>query len=157
MYRAAFFGGFDTLKAVLIKDPKNASFWQSWAVAQVVTTLAGIISYPFDTVRRRLMMQVFSSVTPSLVPCFRDVHFHHFSSLLCLCAIWNSLVALIFSTPVLLTAGRRSTRRKVVVLSSREPDRTFSVELVVPLCSPSTTSSRRFLPKRPVELALKRA
>lgn len=57
VYRAAFFGGFDTLKAVLIKDPKNASFWQSWAVAQVVTTLAGIISYPFDTVRRRLMMQ----------------------------------------------------------------------------------------------------
>ena len=28
-----------------------------WALAQVVTTGAGIFSYPFDTVRRRLMMQ----------------------------------------------------------------------------------------------------
>ncbi|TSK62583.1 ADP/ATP translocase 1 [Bagarius yarrelli] len=29
----------------------------SWMIAQSVTTLAGIISYPFDTVRRRMMMQ----------------------------------------------------------------------------------------------------
>jgi len=28
-----------------------------WAVAQVVTVSAGVISYPLDTVRRRLMMQ----------------------------------------------------------------------------------------------------
>jgi solute carrier family 25 (adenine nucleotide translocator) protein 4/5/6/31 len=29
----------------------------SWMVAQTVTTCSGIISYPFDTVRRRMMMQ----------------------------------------------------------------------------------------------------
>eukprot|EP00297_Palpitomonas_bilix_P012269 CAMPEP_0113893384 /NCGR_PEP_ID=MMETSP0780_2-20120614/16050_1 /TAXON_ID=652834 /ORGANISM="Palpitomonas bilix" /LENGTH=312 /DNA_ID=CAMNT_0000883643 /DNA_START=82 /DNA_END=1020 /DNA_ORIENTATION=- /assembly_acc=CAM_ASM_000599 len=57
VYRAAFFGGFDTAKGALLKDPKNAPIWQSWLIAQTVTTAAGIISYPFDTVRRRLMMQ----------------------------------------------------------------------------------------------------
>lgn len=57
VYRAAFFGGYDTLRDVALADPKNAPLWQKWAVAQVVTTAAGIISYPFDTVRRRMMMQ----------------------------------------------------------------------------------------------------
>jgi len=56
-YRAAYFGGFDTAKTMLLKDPKKASFWMNWAIAQVVTTGAGILSYPFDTVRRRMMMQ----------------------------------------------------------------------------------------------------
>jgi len=57
VYRAAFFGIYDTAKVALLKDPKNAPFWQNWMIAQVVTTVAGIISYPFDTVRRRMMMQ----------------------------------------------------------------------------------------------------
>ena len=57
VYRAAFFGGYDTAKQLLLKDPKNSPFWQNWLVAQVVTTAAGVISYPFDTVRRRMMMQ----------------------------------------------------------------------------------------------------
>jgi solute carrier family 25 (mitochondrial adenine nucleotide translocator), member 4/5/6/31 len=57
VYRAAFFGCFDTAKAVVFKDPKNAPIWQTWLVAQAVTTLAGFVSYPFDTVRRRMMMQ----------------------------------------------------------------------------------------------------
>lgn len=56
-YRAAYFGGFDTTKSMLLKDPKKATFWQNWAIAQVVTTIAGILSYPFDTIRRRMMMQ----------------------------------------------------------------------------------------------------
>jgi len=57
VYRAAFFGCFDTAKTVLLNDSKTAPFWQSWAIAQVVTTFAGLVSYPFDTIRRRLMMQ----------------------------------------------------------------------------------------------------
>lgn len=57
VYRAAFFGGYDTLKDIALKDASTAPVWQKWAVAQVVTTAAGIISYPFDTVRRRMMMQ----------------------------------------------------------------------------------------------------
>lgn len=57
VYRAAFFGGFDTAKGIFLKDPKNPPVIQSWLIAQAVTTAAGIISYPFDTVRRRMMMQ----------------------------------------------------------------------------------------------------
>ncbi|KAG9407353.1 hypothetical protein AC1031_002083 [Aphanomyces cochlioides] len=57
VYRAAFFGGYDTARDIIITDPKNAPLWQKWIVAQVVTTFAGILSYPFDTVRRRMMMQ----------------------------------------------------------------------------------------------------
>ena len=54
--RAAYFGFFDTAKGSL-PDPKNTPFLISWAIAQTVTTIAGIVSYPFDTVRRRMMMQ----------------------------------------------------------------------------------------------------
>jgi solute carrier family 25 (mitochondrial adenine nucleotide translocator), member 4/5/6/31 len=57
VYRAAFFGGFDTAKGIFIKDPKNPPILLSWLLAQCVTTAAGVISYPFDTVRRRMMMQ----------------------------------------------------------------------------------------------------
>lgn len=58
MYRGAYFGLYDTAKGVVFKDEKNASIIAKWAVAQTVTAAAGIASYPFDTVRRRLMMQV---------------------------------------------------------------------------------------------------
>lgn len=57
IYRAAYFGCFDTAKSVLLADPKKANFFVAWGIAQVVTTGAGILSYPFDTVRRRMMMQ----------------------------------------------------------------------------------------------------
>lgn len=56
IYRACFFGFFDTAKGML-PDPKNTPLVISWAIAQTVTTISGIVSYPFDTVRRRLMMQ----------------------------------------------------------------------------------------------------
>jgi solute carrier family 25 (adenine nucleotide translocator) protein 4/5/6/31 len=48
---------YDTAKSVLLADPKNAPVLMSWVIAQCVTTAAGVISYPFDTVRRRMMMQ----------------------------------------------------------------------------------------------------
>lgn len=57
IYRAAYFGCFDTAKSLLTSDPKNTNFFVAWMIAQVVTTGSGIISYPFDTVRRRMMMQ----------------------------------------------------------------------------------------------------
>ena len=55
-YRASYFGMFDTGKAMLFPDAKNANVLAMWAFAQVVTVSAGIVSYPLDTVRRRLMM-----------------------------------------------------------------------------------------------------
>lgn len=56
IYRAAYFGFFDTAKGML-PDPKNTPIVISWMIAQCVTVVSGIISYPFDTVRRRMMMQ----------------------------------------------------------------------------------------------------
>ena len=57
IYRACYFGGFDTGKEKIFKDPKNVNIFVMWMFAQVVTVVSGIISYPLDTVRRRLMMQ----------------------------------------------------------------------------------------------------
>eukprot|EP00184_Porphyridium_aerugineum_P008153 CAMPEP_0184692454 /NCGR_PEP_ID=MMETSP0313-20130426/931_1 /TAXON_ID=2792 /ORGANISM="Porphyridium aerugineum, Strain SAG 1380-2" /LENGTH=345 /DNA_ID=CAMNT_0027150287 /DNA_START=69 /DNA_END=1106 /DNA_ORIENTATION=- len=57
VYRGAYFGLYDTGKGMLFEDEKKASILAKWAVAQTVTALAGVLSYPFDTVRRRLMMQ----------------------------------------------------------------------------------------------------
>ncbi|PIK47052.1 putative ADP/ATP translocase 3 [Apostichopus japonicus] len=56
IYRAAYFGFYDTAKGML-PDNIRGNFFISWMVAQTVTTCSGIISYPFDTVRRRMMMQ----------------------------------------------------------------------------------------------------
>jgi len=53
-YRAAYFGMYDTAKEAFLKD---ANIFFKWMVAQAVTVSAGVISYPLDTVRRRLMMQ----------------------------------------------------------------------------------------------------
>jgi len=55
-YRACYFGGYDTAKRTLLSDPKTSVLFK-FVVAQVVTTISGILSYPLDTVRRRLMMQ----------------------------------------------------------------------------------------------------
>jgi len=56
IYRACYFGFFDTAKGAL-PDPKNTPFLISWAIAQTVTVGSGVISYPWDTIRRRMIMQ----------------------------------------------------------------------------------------------------
>jgi len=57
IYRAAYFGMFDTAKAMFTKDGQKLNFFAAWGIAQVVTVSSGILSYPWDTVRRRMMMQ----------------------------------------------------------------------------------------------------
>lgn len=60
IYRAAYFGFYDTTKGILQPEKIQLpipTFFISWGIAQCVTTVSGIISYPFDTVRRRMMMQ----------------------------------------------------------------------------------------------------
>jgi solute carrier family 25 (adenine nucleotide translocator) protein 4/5/6/31 len=56
-YRAAYFGMFNTGKMLLFEDARKANFFAMWGFAQFVTVSAGVVSYPLDTVRRRLMMQ----------------------------------------------------------------------------------------------------
>merc|ERR1712151_342585 len=55
-YRACYFGGYDTAKRVLFSKGKTSILFK-FLVAQAVTALSGLVSYPLDTVRRRLMMQ----------------------------------------------------------------------------------------------------
>jgi solute carrier family 25 (adenine nucleotide translocator) protein 4/5/6/31 len=55
IYRAAYFGMFDTIKGLF--GGNNLNFFAAWGIAQVVTVCSGILSYPWDTVRRRMMMQ----------------------------------------------------------------------------------------------------
>merc|ERR1712079_474247 len=54
IYRGMYFGLFDTLKPLLLGDQANVtmSFLLGWAV----TITAGLMSYPIDTIRRRMMM-----------------------------------------------------------------------------------------------------
>ncbi|RAL52863.1 hypothetical protein DM860_007631 [Cuscuta australis] len=63
VHRGLYFGGFDTIKDMMTAasagkpaEPEVA-LWKRWVAAQGVTTLAGLLSYPLDTVRRRMMMQ----------------------------------------------------------------------------------------------------
>jgi len=57
VYRAAFFGLYDTAKAVVYAGGKKSNILISFSIGLTVETLAGVIAYPFDTVRRRMMMQ----------------------------------------------------------------------------------------------------
>lgn len=59
VHRGLYFGGFDTMKEILSAEESKpeAALWKRWIAAQAVTTSAGLLSYPLDTVRRRMMMQ----------------------------------------------------------------------------------------------------
>lgn len=58
VHRGLYFGGFDTMKEMMSEESKpDVALWKRWVLAQAVTTSAGLISYPLDTVRRRMMMQ----------------------------------------------------------------------------------------------------
>jgi len=54
IYRGMYFGLYDTLKPLLLGDSK--SFAASFALGYFVTVTSGLMSYPIDTVRRRMMM-----------------------------------------------------------------------------------------------------
>ncbi|KAK3089039.1 hypothetical protein FSP39_000339 [Pinctada imbricata] len=54
VYRGCYFGFYDTLRPILLGD--NASVLLSFALGYVVTISAGLVSYPIDTIRRRMMM-----------------------------------------------------------------------------------------------------
>ena len=53
-FRGAYFGLFDTLKPILLGE--NANVLAVFALGYGVTVGSGILSYPVDTVRRRMMM-----------------------------------------------------------------------------------------------------
>jgi len=75
-YRASYFGMFDTGKAMMFPDANKASLLAMWAFAQVVTVSAGVVSYPLDTVRRRLMMDSgrAEKMYKGTADCFKRIH-----------------------------------------------------------------------------------
>ena len=64
-YRAPYFGLFDTLEGINPYRYKEGQPWQiylravfvAFILAQVVAIVAATVSYPFDTIRRRLQME----------------------------------------------------------------------------------------------------
>jgi len=54
IYRGMYFGMFDTLKPMLVG--KDGSVFASFILGWAVTVTAGLMSYPIDTIRRRMMM-----------------------------------------------------------------------------------------------------
>ncbi|KAH7572442.1 hypothetical protein ACOSP7_015601 [Xanthoceras sorbifolium] len=77
VHRGLYFGGFDTIKEILSEESKpELALWKRWVVAQAVTTSAGLLSYPLDTVRRRMMMQsgLEKPMYKSTVDCWRTIY-----------------------------------------------------------------------------------
>ncbi|RZC15120.1 probable ADP,ATP carrier protein At5g56450 [Glycine soja] len=77
VHRGLYFGGFDTMKEIMSEESKpELALWKRWVVAQAVTTSAGLISYPLDTVRRRMMMQsgMEQPVYNSTLDCWRKIY-----------------------------------------------------------------------------------
>jgi len=75
IYRASYFGCFDTAKSfVPAKFQRNVIL--SWMIAQTVTVCSGILSYPFDTVRRRMMMQSGRSdiLYKNTIDCWKKIY-----------------------------------------------------------------------------------
>jgi len=54
VYRGCYFGFYDTLKPIVLGE--NPGLLVSFALGYVVTISSGLVSYPIDTIRRRMMM-----------------------------------------------------------------------------------------------------
>jgi len=72
VYRGFYFGLYDTLKPILLGD--NAGLGVSFILGYGVTVSSGLLSYPVDTIRRRMMMTSGEAVKyKGSVDCFRQV------------------------------------------------------------------------------------
>lgn len=77
VHRGLYFGGFDTIKERMAENSKlEMALWKRWLAAQAVTTSAGFLSYPLDTVRRRMMMQsgLEQPMYQSTLECWRKIY-----------------------------------------------------------------------------------
>jgi len=72
IYRGMYFGLYDSLKPILLGD--NNSVLLSFALGWAVTITAGLMSYPIDTIRRRMMMTSGQAVKyKGSVDCFVQI------------------------------------------------------------------------------------
>jgi len=70
-YRGAYFGIYDTSQMFI----ENSTFAVKFAIGYSVTILSGLISYPLDTIRRRMMMTSGAKVVKytSSIDCARKI------------------------------------------------------------------------------------
>jgi solute carrier family 25 (adenine nucleotide translocator) protein 4/5/6/31 len=70
-YRGAYFGLYDTSQTFI----QDASFLVKFSIGYSVTILAGLLSYPLDTVRRRMMMTsgAKGNKYSGSIDCFRKI------------------------------------------------------------------------------------
>ena len=72
IYRGMYFGLYDTLKPLILGE--DAGVTLSFILGWGVTVTAGLMSYPIDTVRRRMMMTSGGGVKYNgSLDCFRQV------------------------------------------------------------------------------------
>lgn len=72
VYRGFYFGLYDSLRPLLLGE--NASFLLSFLLGYSVTVVAGLLSYPVDTIRRRMMMTSGEAVKYNgSFDCFRQI------------------------------------------------------------------------------------
>ncbi|GLU13273.1 hypothetical protein SLE2022_299160 [Rubroshorea leprosula] len=56
LYRGMYFGIYDTMKPIVLVGPLEGNFFASFFLGWSITTVSGVCAYPFDTVRRRMML-----------------------------------------------------------------------------------------------------
>ncbi|KAI3777503.1 hypothetical protein L1987_47303 [Smallanthus sonchifolius] len=56
MYRGMYFGFYDSLKPIILVGPFQDNFVACFFLGWSVTTFSGFCAYPFDTLRRRMML-----------------------------------------------------------------------------------------------------
>ncbi|XP_073124967.1 ADP,ATP carrier protein ER-ANT1 isoform X2 [Henckelia pumila] len=56
LYRGMYFGIYDTMKPIVLVGPLKDNFVASFFLGWSVTSVSGVCAYPFDTLRRRMML-----------------------------------------------------------------------------------------------------
>ncbi|KAI5330283.1 hypothetical protein L3X38_029681 [Prunus dulcis] len=56
LYRGMYFGIYDTMKPIVLVGSLEGNFLASFLLGWSVTTVSGVCAYPFDTLRRRMML-----------------------------------------------------------------------------------------------------
>jgi len=75
VYRAFYFGAYDTGKELILTDKWRDNIIIKFFFAQLVVTLSETLSYPLDTVRRRMMMQSGRATKEytSAIDCYKKI------------------------------------------------------------------------------------
>ena len=74
IYRGLYFGLYDSLKPILLRE-NHQSFSSAFFLGWFVTAISGIIDYPLDTTRRRMMMTSGESIKKyrNSIECALDI------------------------------------------------------------------------------------